>query len=78
MNLTGIMRISYLLGWVFAVLAVVYRGLQMLGIQALNRVGVTSRGVLFFSGFLFLVTVATAAYAQTQGSTTVKGRSAAA
>ncbi len=58
MDLTGIMRISFVLGWVFAALAIVYRGLQMFGIQALNRIGVNSGGVLFFSCFLFLVTVA--------------------
>ena len=64
MNLNSIMRYTYVLGWLFAALALVYRGLQC--IMGASRMGlpVTSRGVLFFSGFLFLACIATAAYEQ--------------
>ncbi len=68
MSLNFVMRYTYLFAWVFAVLAIIYRGLQMFGIAWAERLPVTSRGVLIFSGFLFIATMATAAYAKAQGS----------
>ena len=67
MNLNSIMRYTYLLGWLFAALAVAYRGLELM---SLIRLPITSRGVFLFSCFLFLACIATAAYAQvTAGKT---------
>ena len=63
MNLNSIMRYTYVLGWLFAALALVYRALQWAGVSRLG-LPVTSRGVLFFSGFLFVACIATAAYEQ--------------
>ncbi len=77
MNLNSIMRSTYMLGWIFAVLALVYRALQMAGVVQ-SLAGATSRGVLFFSGFLFLVTIATAAYAQASGETGKKTKATSA
>lgn len=64
MNLNLVMRLTYLLAWAFAAFAVIYRLLEIVGLSALRVLPVTSRGVLFFSGFLFIATIATAAYAK--------------
>ena len=76
MNLNSVMRFTYLLAWASAIIAILYRGLQILGMKWIERVPVTSRGVLFFSAFLFLATLATAAYTQAQASSGMKGRGA--
>ncbi len=74
-----IMRLSYMLAWVFAALAVIYRGLEIVAASAVQRLPLSSRHVLFFSGFLFVATIATAAYAQATGSAQAsKSRSTAA
>ena len=74
--MNSVMRWSYLLAWVFAALAVGARGLETIGVHALSSMPVTSRGLLFFSGFLFLATIATGTYAQASGG--MKGRGTAA
>jgi len=71
------MRLSYILGWIFAAIAVLDKALVALGVQAVDRMPVSPRGILFFAGFLFLATIASAAYEQAQGPTT-KNRGAAA
>jgi hypothetical protein len=49
-------------GWIFALLAVIYRGLESLGMHRMSSVPVTSRGTLLFSCFLFLACIATGIY----------------
>jgi len=68
MNLNFVMRYTYLLAWAAFVIAIIYRALQMLSMAWAEKLPVTSRGVLFLSGFLFLATIATAAYSKAQGS----------
>ena len=78
MNLSSVMRLSYLLAWVFAAIAIIYRLAELFHVVAKDILGISSRGVMFGSGLLFLATIATAAYAQAAGSAGAKGRSAAA
>lgn len=78
MNLNSVMRLSYLLAWVFAAIAVIYRALEMFHVVPNNVLQVSSRGVMFLSGILFLATIATAAYAQAAGSAGAKSRGIAA
>lgn len=75
MNLNSIMRLSYVLGWVFAAVAVVYRGIEMAGAFANRTMPVSSRGVLFFAGFLFIASIASSSLAQAEGGKS-KGASA--
>ena len=72
--MSGMIRISYVLGWVFAAVAVLCKGLDAAGVAVLSKLPVSPRGVLFFAGFLFLATIASAAYEQSQNT---KGRGAA-
>ena len=65
--MSSMVRLSYLLGWLFAAVAVIYKGLEIAGVHALDRMPISARGVLFFACFLFLATVASAAYEQAQG-----------
>lgn len=67
MNLNSAMRLTYLLAWVFTAVAVIYRALEVMSVTAVRVLPVTSRGVLFFGGFLFLATIATAEYMRAQG-----------
>jgi hypothetical protein len=60
--MNSIMRSTYWLGWIFGLLAIIYRGLQSLGMRQLESLPVTSRGTLLFSCFLFLVCIATGIY----------------
>jgi preprotein translocase subunit SecG len=64
MNLSSIVRYTYVLGWLFAALSLVYRALQWTMGESRMGLPVSSRGVLFFSCFLFLACIATAAYEQ--------------
>lgn len=75
MNLISIMRLSYVLGWVFAAIAVIWRGLEIAGITVLSNLRLTSRGVLIFAAFLFVASIASATYAQ---AATGKSKGAAA
>ena len=59
-----IMSSTYWLGWIFGLLAIIYRGLQSLGMRQLDSLPVSSRGTLLFSGFLFLACIATGIYQQ--------------
>ncbi len=68
MNLNSVIRLTYLLGWASAVIAIIYRGLQMTSIAFVRNLPVTSRGFIFFSGLMFRATVATVMYAQSQNS----------
>jgi hypothetical protein len=68
MNLNFVLRYTYLLAWAAFVIAIIYRALQILGLGWAEKLPVTSRGVLFLSGFLFVATIATAAYSRAQGS----------
>ncbi len=63
MNLIAIVRWTYLLGWITAAAAVLYR-LLLLASDSLPRVlTFEPRTLLDFSLFLFVVSIATAAYA---------------
>ncbi len=74
--MTSVMRLSYVLGWLFAALAVLCKALDAIGVQAVQKVPIAPRGILFFAGFLFLATVASAAYEQAQGSAKGRGTTA--
>ena len=78
MSLNLVMRVTYLLGWASAIVALLYRALQILGIEAVKHLPLGSRGILFFGGFMFVATIATAAYAQAQPASGNKPRGAAA
>ncbi len=73
MNLNSAMRVTYALAWVFAALALIQRALEYVMLLHVN-LPATSRGMLFFSAFLFLATMATAAYAQAQHEPGTKAR----
>ena len=75
--MASVTRMSYVLGWVFAVVAVLSKGLAATGVEAVHKLPASPRGILFFACFLFLATVATAAYEQAHGSG-AKGRGTAA
>lgn len=64
MKLHSAMRYTYLLGWLFGALAILYRVVEWLFPGMIQHIPVTSRGMLFFSGFLFMCTIATGIYAQ--------------
>lgn len=64
MKFRSLMRYTYSLGWFFGVLAILYRIVERIFPNMLVRIPVTSRGMLFFSGFLFVCTIATGVYAQ--------------
>lgn len=68
MNLKSVMRLTYFFAWVFAALALIYRALAYAGVLYV-RLPASSRGVLFFSVFLFIATIATGVYAQAHGAT---------
>lgn len=68
MNLKSVMRLTYLFAWVFAILALIYRALAFAGVIYVD-LPATSRGVLFFSAFLFMASIATGVYAQAHGAT---------
>ena len=53
-------QLTYVLGWVFAGIAVLCKGLEALKVDAVDRLPMSPRGILFFACFLFLATVATA------------------
>jgi hypothetical protein len=57
MNLNLIMRYTYSLAWALAALAIIYRALLYLRLPL--NLPVSSRGVFFASGFLFLACIAT-------------------
>jgi hypothetical protein len=73
MNLKFVMRMTYLFAWVFAILALIYRGLAYAGVIYVT-LPASSRGVLFFSAFLFMATIATGVYAQVYGATDGKSK----
>ncbi len=75
--MNSVLRLTYALGWVFAALSLICRGLQVLGVEAVNKLPASPRGILFFACFLFLAAIASAAYGQVQASTG-KGRGTAA
>ena len=75
--MSSVMRLSYVLGWLFAAVAVVSKALEAVGVQAVQKLPASPRGILFFAGFLFLATVASAACEQAQSSG-AKGRGTAA
>lgn len=77
MNRNLIMRSTYSLAWVLAMLAVVYRAIQFLRVP-IGSLPVSSRGLLFASGFLFLAGIATNAYEQFTRSVQEKGKGSAA
>src|SRR6516225_5852996 len=56
MNLSSVMRLSYLLAWVFAAIAIIYRLAELFHVVAKDILGISSRGVMFGSGLLFLAT----------------------
>lgn len=64
MDLKLVIRYTYLLGWAFGAVAVIFRLLEKLGVQVVQAVPLTSRGVLFFAGFLFVACIASCLYAQ--------------
>ena len=64
MKLRSVMRYTYSLGWVFGALAIGYRLIDRLFPKMIEHVPTTPRGMLFFSAFLFLCTIATGIYAQ--------------
>lgn len=75
--MNSVLRLSYGLGWIFAALSLVCRGLQVMGVHAVDKLPASPRGILFFACFLFLAAIATAVYGQSQGSA-AKGRGTAA
>jgi len=64
MKIQSLMRYTYWLGWFFGALAILYRIFERIFPGMLQRVPVTSRGMLFFSSFLFVCTIATGIYSQ--------------
>jgi len=64
MNLRSVMRYTYSLGWFFGAVAILYRLLERIFPGMFHNLPASSRGVLFFSGLLFLSTIATGIYAQ--------------
>ncbi len=60
MDLKSVMRYSYLLGCVAGVIAILYRVVLLAGVKP---VGFAPRTILEFSGFLFVVCIATGVYA---------------
>lgn len=78
MSLNFVVRYTYLFAWVFALAAVIFRGLERAGIKAIALFPTTSRGFLIFSAFLFIACVATVAYEQAQQSAPPKSHSKAA
>ncbi len=58
------MRYTYVLGWVFGALAILDRIFERFLPGLIQNLPVTSRGMLFFSGLLFVCTIATGIYAQ--------------
>ncbi len=64
MRILSTMRYTYVLGWVFGALAIVYRVVERFLPGTIQSVPMTSRGMLFFSGLLFVCTIATGIYAQ--------------
>jgi hypothetical protein len=64
MNLHLVMRWSYLLAWLFGALAVVLRVVERIRGTALSSLPASTRGMLMFAGFLFVASMATAAYEQ--------------
>jgi len=64
MKLHSTMRYTYSLGWLFGALAILYRIVERLFPGLIQHVPVTSRGMLFFGGFLFVCTIATGIYCQ--------------
>jgi hypothetical protein len=78
MNLNFLVRFTYLFAWVAAVVAIIYRGLQIAQVHAVSALPVSSRGLLFLSAFLFLACMATISYAGAQHPAETKSRGAAA
>ena len=68
MKLHSLMRYTYSLGWFFGALALLYRLFERLFPRMIQHVPTTSRGMLFFSAFLFICTIATGIYAQVMRS----------
>ncbi len=65
MNLRAVMRITYGLGWIALAIALIYRALLFTGLFRPENVGFAPRTMLLFSGFVFVVSIATAMYLQT-------------
>ena len=66
MNLNLVLRITYGFAWAFFVIAIIYRILLAFKVLEWDKMPFEAHTVLLFSGFLFVVTVATAAYIQAQ------------
>lgn len=65
MKLNAVMRYTYLFGWVFLIVGVVYRvGLFAVGSNVEYQLGVAPRSLLLMSGLLFVICMTTGIYAQ--------------